>query len=104
MVSIPSVTRFDSTLALLRNPYGFISDTCRDLGSDIFTTRVLLEQTICMTGAAAAEVFYNEEQLVRAGSMPGRIRKNASRRRRCSGPRWRRASSPKADVHVSYVL
>ena len=57
MVSIPSATGFDSTLALLRNPYGFISDTCRDLGSDLFATRVLLKQTICMTGAAAAEVF-----------------------------------------------
>ncbi len=75
MVSIPSATGFDSTLALLRNPYGFISDTCRDLGSDLFATRVLLKQTICMTGAAAAEVFYKEDRLVRADSMPGRIQK-----------------------------
>jgi len=75
MVSIPSATGFDSTLALLHNPYGFISDTCRDLGSDLFATRILLKQTICMTGAAAAEVFYTEDRLVRADSMPGRIRK-----------------------------
>lgn len=75
MVSIPSATGFDSTLALLRNPYGFISDTCRDLGSDLFATRVLLKQTICMTGAAAAEVFHKEDRLVRADSMPGRIQK-----------------------------
>jgi fatty-acid peroxygenase len=75
MSSIPSSKGFDSTLALLRNPYGFIPDTCRDLDADLFETRILLQKTICMTGAAAAEVFYSEDGLVRAGSMPKRIQK-----------------------------
>ncbi len=75
MSSIPSAKGIDSTLALLRNPYGFISDTCRDLEGDLFETRILLQKTICMTGAAAAEVFYEENRLVREGSMPARIRK-----------------------------
>jgi hypothetical protein len=61
MSGIPSAKGFDSTLALLRNPYGFISETCRDLDSDLFETRVLFQKTICMTGAAAAEVFYSED-------------------------------------------
>lgn len=75
MSGIPSAKSFDSTLALLRNPYGFIPDTCRALDTDLFTTRILLQKTICMTGAAAAEVFYSEGKLVREDSMPGRIQK-----------------------------
>lgn len=75
MSSIPSATGFDSTLALLRNPYGFIRQTCRHLDADLFETRILLHKTICMTGAAAAEAFYREEQLIREGSMPSRIQK-----------------------------
>ena len=55
MSSIPSAKGIDSTLALLRNPYGFIPDTCRDLEGDLFETRILFQKTICMTGAAAAE-------------------------------------------------
>jgi fatty-acid peroxygenase len=72
---MPSATGFDSTLALLRNPYGFIRQTCRHLDADLFETRILLHKTICMTGAAAAEAFYREEQLIREGSMPSRIQK-----------------------------
>lgn len=75
MFGIPSAKGFDSTLALLRNPYGFISETCRALDTDLFETRILLQETICMTGAAAAEAFYWEDRLIRAGSMPGRIQK-----------------------------
>lgn len=75
MSSIPSAKGIDSTLALLRNPYGFIPDTCRDLEGDLFETRILFQKTICMTGAAAAEVFYSEDGLVRAGSMPKRIQR-----------------------------
>jgi len=51
MASIPSAKGIVSTLALLRNPYGFIPDTCRDLEGDLFETRILLQKTICMTGA-----------------------------------------------------
>ena len=75
MSSIPSAEGFDSTLTLLRNPYGFISQTCRALDTDLFETRILLQKTICMTGSAAAEVFYSDDKLIRAGSMPGRIQK-----------------------------
>ncbi|KAF0677157.1 cytochrome P450 [Profundibacterium mesophilum] len=71
----PPAKAGDSTLALLRDPYGFIANTCRDLGGDLFETRILLHRTICMTGASAAELFYREDRLVRAGAMPARIRK-----------------------------
>ena len=43
MFGIPSAKGFDSTLVLLRNPYGFISETCRALDTDLFETRILLQ-------------------------------------------------------------
>jgi fatty-acid peroxygenase len=65
----------DSTLAFLRQGYPFISTRCRRYGTDLFETRLLLQRTICMRGAAAAQVFYDNERFVRAGAFPGRIQK-----------------------------
>ena len=72
---IPSDGRFDGTWALLRDPYRFISRTCRGLGSDIFTTRLLLAPAICMTGADAADFFYSSPSLTRTGAAPRRVRR-----------------------------
>jgi fatty-acid peroxygenase len=63
----------DSTLALLRDGYRFISRRCDHYGSDVFTTRLLFEPTICMRGAAAAEVFYDTDRFTRAGAAPDRL-------------------------------
>jgi fatty-acid peroxygenase len=67
--------RLDSTLALLRDPYGFISSRCRKHGSNLFEARILLQPTICMTGHDCAELFYDNDRFVRAGALPGRIQK-----------------------------
>ena len=75
MPRIPSDGQLDSTLALLANPYFFIAERCRRLETDLFETRILLGRTICMTGPAAAELFYRNEQLVRKDAMPARIQK-----------------------------
>lgn len=75
MPQIPSDGSLESTLALGRDPYGFISKRCRRLGSDLFQTRIQLHKTICMTGPAAAELFYDEERFIRAGAAPARMRK-----------------------------
>ena len=75
MPRIPSDGQLDSTLALLANPYFFIAERCRRLETDLFETRILLGRTICMTGPAAAELFYRDEQLVRKDAMPARIQK-----------------------------
>lgn len=72
---IPSDGRLEGSLALLRDPYRFISSTCQRLGSDIFTTRLLLAPTICMTGADAAEFFYTSPGLTRARAAPKPIRR-----------------------------
>ncbi len=75
MADIPTLRSLDSTLALLGDPYRFISSRCRQLGSDIFQTRVLLRPTICITGRAAGELFYGSPHISRAGAAPLRIQK-----------------------------
>lgn len=73
MPEMPRGTRLDSTLALLRDPYGFIARRSRRFQSEVFETRLLLRETICMTGPRAAELFYDEERFMRRGATPGRI-------------------------------
>lgn len=79
MASIPFEKIPDSTLALIRDPYRFISDGCRRHQSDLFETRLLLQRTICMTGPEAARLFY-DPTFSRARAQ---CRKQS--RRRCSG-------------------
>src|SRR3546814_13934155 len=75
MPRMPRDESFDSTLALLRDPYGFISKKCRRYGSDVFETRLLLRRTICMTGPEASELFYEQDRFIRRGAAPGRVQK-----------------------------
>lgn len=75
MATMPRASQPDSTLAMLRDPYGFISKTCARLGSDVFRTRLLLRPTVCMTGPDAASVFYDESRFTRIQAAPGRIQK-----------------------------
>lgn len=75
MSPIPRDRAVDATLALLRDPYGFISKRCRRYGSDAFETRLMLRKTICMTGPEAAELFYDTARFTRRGATPGRIQK-----------------------------
>jgi len=72
---IPSDGRFDSTLTLAREGYEFIVNGCRRHASDVFETRLLLQPTICMRGADAARLFYDESKFVRADATPRRLRK-----------------------------
>lgn len=75
MPSIPRDRGFDGTLALLRDPYRFISKRCRQYGADLFETRLMLRKTLCMTGPEAAELFYDERRFMRHGAAPGRLQK-----------------------------
>lgn len=68
--SMPRDPAFDSTLALLKNPYQFISARSQRIGCSVFRTRILLQPTICMTGAKAAELFYDSCRFTRIGAAP----------------------------------
>ncbi|HEY4545310.1 MAG TPA: cytochrome P450 [Pedomonas sp.] len=70
MPRMPRDSLLDSTLALYQDPYRFIMQRCRRFGSDLFEARLLLGKTICMTGPAAARLFYDADRFMRLGAMP----------------------------------
>ncbi|MEV4758601.1 cytochrome P450 [Micromonospora sp. NPDC049559] len=63
----------DSTLALLRDGYRFVSRRCDRYGTDVFQTRLLLRRTICMRGREAARLFYDQDRFQRHGAAPLRL-------------------------------
>lgn len=71
----PRDPAFDSSLALLLEGYEFISNRCNRYDTDLFTTRLLLQDTICMRGAEAAEFFYDRSRFQREGAAPELIKK-----------------------------
>ncbi len=75
MPHIPHDTSLDSTLALVGDPYRFISRRCKHYQSNLFQTRLGLRKIICMTGPEAAALFYDEDRFVRRGVAPGWLKK-----------------------------
>ncbi|MCC5782297.1 cytochrome P450 [Kocuria sp. WN036] len=65
----------DSTLALAWQGYEFVSRRCERYGTDVFQTRLLLEPTVCLRGAEAAQVFYDADRFQRRGAFPMRVQK-----------------------------
>lgn len=70
MPPIPRDPAPDSTLALLNEGYRFIPNRCRDLGSDVFATRLMLRRAICAQGEDAARLFYGGDLFTRRGAIP----------------------------------
>lgn len=73
MSNIPGDTLRDSTLAFVQEGYEFIRERCDRYRSPVFVTRLFFQQTICMRGAAAAEIFYDESRFIREGAAPERM-------------------------------
>lgn len=69
-VELPTDRGFDATLDLLAEGYLFITNRCRQLGSDVFATRLALKKVVCMQGEEAARVFYDGSHFTRKGAMP----------------------------------
>ncbi|MEQ8822059.1 MAG: cytochrome P450 [Sumerlaeia bacterium] len=70
MAVVPQTNAFDSTPALLREGYRFVSNRCEALNTDIFRTRLMLKQAVCMRGEEAARVFYEPGRMTRRKAMP----------------------------------
>lgn len=75
MPSIPRDKSPDGTLALIRDPYEFISKRYRRFQSDLFETRLMLQKAICTRGPWVAELFYDPNRFVRSGTPPQRLQK-----------------------------
>lgn len=70
-MEIPRDRSFDETIPLFfTEGYRFIGNRCRELGTDIFLTRILLKNAVCMMGAEAAAQFYHPGRFTRRGAMP----------------------------------
>ena len=68
---IPRINEFDSTIPLLLTEgYAFISNRCRQYGTDIFRSRVMLRKAYCTLGEEAAEQFYRAGRFTRRGALP----------------------------------
>ncbi|NDV49292.1 MULTISPECIES: cytochrome P450 [unclassified Salipiger] len=67
---LPRSPEPDATLAFLREGYEFISHRCEKLGTDAFTTRLMLRPVTCVRGASAAAMFYKPGRMSRKGAMP----------------------------------
>jgi len=70
MSDIPRESTLDDSLALLQEGYTFISRRCDRLGTDLFSTRLMLTPVVCMRGAKAARIFYDGARFTRQGAMP----------------------------------
>ena len=70
MPTIPRAAGVDNTIPFLREAYTFVSRRCDKLGSDLFTTRIMLTPVVCMRGAEAARIFYDGDRFTRQGAMP----------------------------------
>ncbi|MDF2542111.1 MAG: cytochrome [Herbinix sp.] len=72
---IPSDKCLDNTLKLLLEGYLFIPNRTKKYNSNIFRTRVMGQNAICMSGEDAAKIFYNKYRFRRKGATPKRIQK-----------------------------
>jgi len=72
MAEIPHDHLFDSSLAIVADPYGFIGKRCDRIGADLFRTRLLLKENICLRGRDAAEMFYDQDRFYRKGAVVAR--------------------------------
>lgn len=75
MSEIPRDPAIESSVALLGEGYDFIPSRCRRLQSDLFQVRLLLQNTICMSGEEAARLFYDESRFQRAHAAPRMLQK-----------------------------
>lgn len=67
---IPRAKGIDNSLALINEGFDFLLNQRKELGSDIFETRLLGKKAICIAGEEAAELFYDTEKFKRKDATP----------------------------------
>lgn len=70
--NMPKEDGIDNSLSLMREGYMYISNRRHSFNSNIFKTRLLGKEAICMVGKDAAEVFYDNEKFIRHNVAPNR--------------------------------
>ena len=93
----PGLPVLGETLAVLRDPFGFVESRVRRHGP-IFRTRLLGREAVVIAGPDAAAKFVDDADVQRAGAMPGNI-VTLFGGRSAAGPRRRGAPRPQGDRH-----
>jgi fatty-acid peroxygenase len=70
MTGIPHEPGLDHTLGLLSEGYRFMGQRFERYRSDIFATRLMMRQAICVVGEDAARMFYAPDRFTRQGALP----------------------------------
>lgn len=65
----------DSTLAFAWHGYDYVRKQAEQHDTQAFRTRLLLEPTVCIRGAEAAELFYDRDKFERQGAFPMRVQR-----------------------------
>lgn len=68
--SLPRDGAPDATLAFLSEGYRFVSNRCDRLGTDAFTTRLMLRRAVCLRGPRAVALLYGAAGTTRKGALP----------------------------------
>lgn len=66
----------DSTLTLLREGYLFIPNRCKSLKSNVFETKLMSKEVICINGRDAAKLFYNNDLFERKNAAPKGVQRS----------------------------
>lgn len=72
---IPRAKELDSTLSLINEGFNFLPSRRKELGSDIFETRLIGQKAVCISGETAAAVFYDNKYFKRKGAIPKPLKK-----------------------------
>jgi fatty-acid peroxygenase len=67
---IPRLDAFDSSVALLREGYGFGARRFARCSSDAFETRLMLRKAVVAFGEEAARLLYEPDRMTRRGALP----------------------------------
>ncbi|WP_066839168.1 cytochrome P450 [Rufibacter ruber] len=76
MSTIPEEKGLDHSHHLLQEGFPFIQNRVEKFNSNIFKTRVMLQNVVCLHGEEGAKVFYDFDKFMRFGAIPGRIQKS----------------------------
>lgn len=66
---------WDCTFSLMREGYRYIGSQCERLGTDVFRSRFMLQNTLFLRGEEAAQLFYDKECMTREQAAPKRLQK-----------------------------
>ncbi|RNI25044.1 cytochrome P450 [Rufibacter latericius] len=75
MSTIPQEKVLDNSLRLLLEGFPFIQNRVERFQSNIFKTRIMFQNVICLHGEEAAKVFYDPDKFMRYQAIPNRIQR-----------------------------